>query len=257
MPQFRAMLQRLVPSRFRAEGGPWSLRRRKISEALVRLQERLGYAIRHEAFFRQALSHRSSFQRTSDAAYSNERLEFLGDSILNLVVGEYLYHHFPKAEEGELTKFRARLVNRKALAAYAQQIGLAEFISMSASAANAQGKGMDTITADTFEAVIAAIYLDGGFPAARQFVEAQITSAMEHGAVATVDENYKSMLLEFAKASGLGIPRYAVIKEEGPDHDRTFTVQVTINNSSRGVGTGKNKKEAEQAAASQAIGQLL
>lgn len=222
-----------------------------------RLQRLLGYRIRNGDFFAQALLHRSFLQRLPLETRSNERLEFLGDSILNLVVADYLYHRFPQAEEGELTKIRSRLVNRKALAAYAHAIHLSDFILMSPSAAQSIGKGYDAITADTFEAIIAAIYLDGGIQAAREFVERQVFAALKKGAVVTADENYKSMLLEYAQSQGIGAPRYHIVKEEGPDHDRTFTVDVMLSNVRQGRGTGKNKKEAEQAAASEALVKLV
>jgi len=151
---------------------------------------------------------------------------------------------------------RSRLVNRKALAAYAKALRLSDFILMSPSAAQSVGKGYDTIIADTFEAIVAAIYLDRGFVAARRFVERQVTQALAHGAVVTIDENYKSKLLEYAQSHGLGVPRYLIVREEGPDHDRTFTVDVLLRNERRGTGTGKNKKDAEQAAASQALNHL-
>ncbi len=222
-----------------------------------RLQRLLGYSIHNSEIFAQALLHRSFLQRLPQSTRSNERLEFLGDSILNLVVAEYLYHRFPQAEEGELTKIRSRLVNRKALAAYAKAIHLSDFILMSPSAAQSIGKGYDAITADTFEAIIAAIYLDGGIQQAREFVERQVLTAMKKGSVVTADENYKSMLLEYAQSQGIGAPRYHIVKEEGPDHDRTFTVDVLLNNVRQGRGTGKNKKEAEQAAASEALDKLV
>ncbi len=224
---------------------------------LRRLQRLLGYRIRKGDVFAQALLHRSFLQRLPQPTSSNERLEFLGDSILNLIVADYLYHRFPQAEEGELTKIRSRLVNRKALAAYAKAIHLSDFILMSPSAAQSIGKGYDAITADTFEAIIAAIYLDGGLQAAREFVERQVLAALKKGAVVTADENYKSMLLEYAQSQGIGAPRYHIVKEEGPDHDRTFTVDVMLNNVRHGRGTGKNKKEAEQAAASEALEKLV
>jgi ribonuclease III len=127
---------------------------------------------------------------------------------------------------------------------------------MSSSAAQSVGKGGDTILADTYEAVIAAVYLDGGYDAARRFVERQLLAAVRTGSVITADENYKSMLLEYAQSHGLGTPRYVIMHEEGPDHDRTFTVNVLLNNEPRGTGTGKNKKEAEQAAAGRALERL-
>jgi ribonuclease-3 len=223
---------------------------------LREFQRLIGHQVRNEDLFVQALLHRSFLTRVQRPIRSNERLEFLGDSILNLIVAEYLFHHYPEAEEGELTKVRSRLVNRKALAAYAKDIRLANFILMSPSAAQALGKGSDTIIADTYEAVIAAIYLDGGYEAARRFVEHQLLAALKSGAVLTLDDNYKSMLLEYAQSRSLGIPRYVIVKEDGPDHDRTFTVEVLLNNERKGCGTGKNKKEAEQSAARRTLALL-
>ncbi len=220
------------------------------------LEQALQYRIRNADLFVQALVHRSYLQQTNQHGESNERLEFLGDSILNLIVGEYLYRHFPSADEGELTKVRSRLVNRKALVAYSKSVNLSKFILMSHSAQQSMGKGSDTIVADTYEAIIAAVYLDGGFDAAKKFVERQLVEALQNRTVITSDENYKSMLLEFAQAHGLGVPRYTIVKEEGPDHDRTFTVEVSLNGKKSGTGTGKNKKEAEQLAASRALERL-
>ncbi len=225
-------------------------------EKLRILQHHLGYRIRDSKVFIQALQHRSFHQRSRHPARSNERLEFLGDSILNLVVGEYLYRRYPGAQEGELTKLRSRLVNKKALACYARELHLSDFILMSPSAAHSGGKGQESITADTFEAVIAAIYLDRGFARAKEFVERQVLRGLESGAVAIHDENYKSRLLEYAQSRGLGIPRYVIAREEGPDHDRTFTIDVLLKNVRQGTGTGKNKKEAEQAAARQAMEEM-
>jgi ribonuclease-3 len=227
-----------------------------VREHLREFERRIEYRVQETDHFVRALLHRSYLQNKHHAGSSNERMEFLGDSILNLIVGEYLYHHYPQAEEGDLTKMRSRLVNRKALAAYAKAIGLADFILTSPSASSGLGKGQDTIAADTFEAVIAAIYMDGGFDAARRFVERRVLSALKTGAVVTADDNYKSMLLEYAQANALGIPRYTIVLEEGPDHDRTFTVEVSLSDGRRGRGKGKNKKEAEQAAAARALEHL-
>lgn len=226
------------------------------SRQVRRLEAILGHAIANPSYFQQALIHRSYLQRLPADAHSNERLEFLGDSILNFVVAEYLYGRMPDAEEGDLTKTRSRLVNRKALAVYARALHLADFILMSPSAAQSLDKGSDAIIADTFEAIIAAIYLDSGFAMARSFVLRQIASALDEGTVADTDDNHKSRLLEFAQSHGMGTPRYLIVHEEGPDHDRTFTVDVVVGNKRMGSGTGKNKKDAEQAAANQAMDQL-
>ena len=231
-------------------------RNSRLSENLNSLKQALGYNIHNTDFFIQALVHRSYLQQTNQHGQSNERLEFLGDSVLNLIVGEYLYRHFPSADEGELTKVRSRLVNRKALVAYSKSIRLSSFILMSQSAAQSLGKGSDTIVADTYEAIVAAIYLDGGYEEAKKFVERQLSEALQKQTVIIADENYKSMLLEYAQANGLGVPRYSILKEEGPDHDRTFTVEVLLNGKKSGTGVGKNKKEAEQAAASKALEEL-
>ena len=217
----------------------------------------LGHSIRDENLFFQALSHRSFLQVAGgENGLSNERLEFLGDSILNLAVAEYLYRRHGRAAEGELTKIRSRLVNRKALGAYARDLHLADFMLMSPSAFQVAEKGMETILADAYEAIIGAIYLDRGYDHARQFVERTIQKAIEGGVVITEDENFKSQLLEQAQAGGFGVPRYLTVSEAGPDHDRTFTVEVFIGRTSYGAGTGKNKKDAEQSAAEKALQRL-
>jgi len=244
------------PSEVGREESEYASERAFLRNNLTTLERLIGYSIGNQEIFLRALLHRSSLQRMDNPSRSNERLEFLGDSVLNLVVGEYLYHHSPDAEEGELTKLRSRLVNRKALAAYAKEIKLGEFVLMSPSAALTAGKGGDTIISDTYEALIAAIYLDGGYAAAKKFVERQVLAALKSGSVVTDDENYKSILLEYAQAHGLGVPRYVVVGEHGPDHDRTFTVEVLLNNVPKGLGSGKNKKEAEQAAAGEALNTL-
>lgn len=232
----------------RAAGGP--------TAHLKQAERQLGYSFRNPELLHQALLHRSFHQQAQDTSLSNERMEFLGDAVLNLAVAEYLYGHFPGAHEGELTKIRSRLVNKRALTAYADSIDLARSVRMSHNAAQSVGKGIQTILADTFEAVIAAIYLDGGYAAAREFIERQVIGALRAGSVATHDDNYKSMLLEYVQAKGMGTPRYTVNREEGPDHDRTFVVDVVVNNERLGTGIGKNKKEAEQAAASEALRSL-
>ncbi len=224
---------------------------------VARLQRVLGYTINDTQIFTEALSHRSYLQISGDpASVSNERLEFLGDSVLNLVVAEYVYRHHPSAPEGDLTKMRSRLVNRKALSLYAEELRLADFMLMSPSASQVIRRGLDTILADAFEAVIGAVYLDGGFSHAQQFVERTVDEALRTGLIGSDDENFKSRLLEGVQASGLGVPRYLTVRESGPDHDRTFTIEVYVGNVSRGVGHGKNKKDAEQAAAEQALRKL-
>ncbi len=222
-----------------------------------RLESVLYYRINNRRLFSEALSHRSYLQLPGNEHFlSNERMEFLGDAVLNLTVAEYLFRHHVLAPEGELTKIRSRLVNRKALGLYARDLNLGEFLLMSPSASQLGAKGMETILADAYEAIVGAIYLDGGFMYAQQFVERTIHTALECGSITMEDDNFKSRLLEYAQAGGFGPPRYLTTNEEGPDHDRTFTVEVWIGNVPQGTGRGKNKKDAEQAAAEQALHQL-
>ncbi len=224
------------------------------------LESALGVRIRNEEFFLEALTHRSALAIPSnEEKNSNERMEFLGDAILDFLVAEFLFARFPEIDEGQMTRLRSLLVNQHALAEFASEIRLSSFLSLSTGAQQAIEKGYETIVSDALEAVIAAIYLDGGIAAAREFVtrmvkpkEKQIGRQMLKG----LDRNFKSALLEYAQARGLGAPRYNLLKEEGPDHDRTFTVEVLIGEESCGVGTGKTKKSAEQAAAGQAYESL-
>jgi ribonuclease-3 len=222
-----------------------------------RLELLIHYTIRNGSLFSQALAHRSYTQEHEAAnVVSYERLEFLGDSILNFVVGEYLYHLHANAEEGDLTKVRSRLVNRTALSILAKQIHLEDFLLLSSNASKMNGRGLDKILSDCFEALVAAIYLDSGFPEAREFVRAQVIEGLRSGELSITDDNFKSKLLEFSQSGGLGVPRYTTIKEEGPDHDRTFTIEVYLGSEPFGVGIGKNKKDAEQAAAEKALAKL-
>jgi|SRR5579862_2393232 len=221
------------------------------------LEKALHYKIQNRRLFSEALSHRSyGHVKDGVAPISYERLEFLGDSILNFVVAEYLFHRHTSAPEGDLTKIRSRLVNRKSLSSYATHIKLEDFILMSANVSRLGARGLDKILADAFEALIAAIYLDGGFPPARAFIEREMLAALKAGTVKIEDENFKSKLLEYSQSEGRGIPRYVTIEEVGPDHDRTFTIEVLLGSEPLGRGTGKNKKDAEQAAAEKALQKL-
>jgi ribonuclease III len=221
------------------------------------LESLLGYTIKHRAYFLQALTHRSYLQFVQmPSLKSNERLEFLGDSVLNLVIAEYLYREFNDHPEGELTKLRSRLVSGAALVRHARGINLEKFLLLSTSADNALKRGSETLLADAYEAVIAAIYLDGGMDAARDFIYRHIITHTRRDELMLSDTNYKSMLLEFVQARKLPAPRYVTVNEEGPNHARTFSVEVLVNNMSTGAGIGKSKKEAEQAAALQALTRL-
>lgn len=221
------------------------------------LESVLRYRIRNKDIFVQALIHRSFIPVSPvDDLESNERMEFLGDAVLSIVAAEYLYETYPDKGEGELTVLRSRMVNRKALAYFAKEIDLRRFLISHTNSVGVVDKGFDTILSDAYEAMIAALYLDGGLEAARQFILEGFRSAAAKGLLKTGDQNFKSELLELSQAKGKGIPKYHTIKEEGPDHDRTFTVQVVVGEDMLGEGKGKNKKEAEQSAAEIAVQKL-
>ncbi len=226
-------------------------------QKFAELEKLVGFSIKNRSYFIQALMHRSFLEQNSGYAVSNERLEFLGDSILNLAVAEYLYEEFPDKDEGFLTKVRAKLVNRVALADAAEEINLANFLLISKNLSNNFKNGSRTVLADALEALIGAVYLDNGLNAAKDFIgRVLIESNMKDG-VYLIDENFKSQLLEYSQANKMENPVYTVIKEEGPQHNRIFTIQVTIGDIEYGMGKGKNKKSAEQNAAHDALTKLF
>ncbi len=238
--QFKSMLGRLLLNGF----------------DFVRFERIINYRPRKWKLFFQALLHRSFLQFMEEEWESNERLEFLGDAILNFIVAEYLFAYFPALEEGDLTKLRSRLVNRRSLAQKSKELSLSDFLLISSSAAQSIDSGSESIIADAFEAIIGALYLDGGLEPAKNFICKNLLGNPESLNLALTDDNYKSALLEYAQARSLGIPRYSVIREEGPEHERRFTMEVYIGPKSLGTGTGRSKKEAEQSAAENAMKNL-
>ncbi len=218
-----------------------------------KLEKIIGTQIKNRSFFIQALIHRSFLEQNSDYDVSNERLEFLGDSVLGLVVAEYLFEEFPAKDEGFLTKVRAKLVNRIALAEAAEKINLEEFILVSKNLSHNVTNSSRTVLADAMEALIGAVYLDSGLGAAQNFILHTIIEPNSKDNLYLIDENFKSQLLEYVQANKLENPVYTVIKEEGPQHDRTFTIAVSIDEKQYGVGKGHNKKSAEQNAAHAAL----
>ncbi len=221
------------------------------------LEQRLGYVIKYRVYFLQALTHRSYLQFVDDASMqSNERLEFLGDAVLDLVIGEYLYKEFQSLPEGDLTKLRSRLVSGAALAKHATELGLDQFMLLSTSAQNALTRGSMTLLADAYEAIIAAIYLDGGMDAARDFIYRHIITHTRRDELMLSDTNYKSMLLEYVQSQKMGVPRYVTVSEDGPNHARVFNVEVMVAGIVRGGGNGHSKKEAEQMAAQTALQEM-
>ncbi len=223
-------------------------------------QQSIHYKIIDKSYFITALTHRSFLKiknsSQSIGIISNERLEFLGDAVLDLVVAEYLYKNFPLNEEGDLTKFRSILVNKKFLAERAKNLGLQNYMLASYTAKRSNSEGYDTILSDAYESLIGAIFMDSGYDSAKEFLNEEIFKKLDVKWLNQFDENHKSRFLEYVQAHTDFIPEYGVIKEEGPEHNKLFTVEVFVNKRSLGIGKGKSKKQAEQEAAKNAMNHL-
>ena len=226
------------------------------TEKFTRLEKILGTAISDKNIYLEAFIHRSFLEENEQFEFSNERLEYLGDSVLNLVIGEFLFNKFPKEEEGFLTKVRAKMVNRNALSSVAEEINIADFIILSSNIPKNITQNSKSILSDTLEALIGALYLDKGIESCRNFILKNIVEPVLKEGEYLVDENFKSQLLELAQANKLANPVYHITNEAGPHHDKTFTVEVRIDDKVFGKGVGKSKKEAEQYAAKKALEKL-
>lgn len=205
--------------------------------------------------YEQALRHRSLLADDT-VRESNERLEFLGDAVLDFVMAEHLYRRFPQGDEGFLTRLRSRIVNGQALAQCAAELGLGDMILMSAAMDRDGGRDSAAILADALEAVIAALYLDLGEQAVRKFVRNKILARLDLEDLANLKDNHKSLLLEYAQALGWPQPVYRVAREEGPPHERVFTIDAMLRNEAYGRGQAQSKKKAEQKAAAEALDRL-
>jgi ribonuclease-3 len=226
---------------------------------IAELESILGHQFRDPRWLRQALMHSSRIPERSadDPAESNEKLEFLGDAVLELVVSEELVREFPDWSEGQLSKSRARLVNAAAISLSAQRLGLGKYLRLGRGEEKTGGRTKPALLADAYEALIAAIYLDGGFEAARAFVRRSLVEgAIRYEAERLGHTDHKSALQEFLQSRGLTPGTYHVISESGPDHQKTFRVEVRIAGQVTAIGSGRTKKEAEQSAAVAALIQL-
>lgn len=220
------------------------------SELLAAAQER-AIPIRSAALLRQALTHKSS---VPDAPLlSNERLEFLGDAVLGVAIGEYLYETFPEREEGDLAKSRSLVVSKAALADAARRLDLVPLLRLGATEEAMGGRSRASLIADAYEAILAVIYLESGLAAAREFVLATLSPALDQMRSARDLRDPKTILQEYCQAEKQPLPVYRVVSERGKPHDRTFTAEVLLQGRVCGTGTGKSKKEAEQAAAEAAL----
>jgi ribonuclease III len=231
--------------------------RRRPEVSRTAIETIVGRAVGDVDLYARALRHRSVLRGLPDThLLSNERLEFLGDAVLGIVVAEKLYSDFPDRDEGFLTRTRSKLVNGPTLADFARLLGLGRLLLLSPHMAGAEGRDNPTILADAFEALVGALYLDLGFEAARDFVLHVIDEYVDLPEVAEQRNNFKSLLLEAAQARGQGQPVYHVVAEEGPSHERLFTIDVHVAGEPLGRGQARSKKLAEQDAAREALGRI-
>lgn len=215
-------------------------------------EELLRYKFRNKELLKNALTHSSYANETHSLNGSNERLEFLGDSVLSIIVSEYLYSNFKNLPEGELTKIRASLVCEKTLCMFSKQINVGDYLLLGKGEANNHGNERASILADAFEAILAAIFIDGGMEAAKKHVLRFVVPELDNREF-DLFTDYKTSLQEVIQRNPEERLTYVLIDETGPDHDKRFTVEVHLNSNVIGTGVGKSKKQAEQEAAHQAL----
>ncbi len=221
------------------------------------LTEKLGYDFQNPGHLIQALKHRSYLVESGEPRYkANERLELLGDAVLALLVVEHLYERYPRRPEGELTVMKSLAVSRGVLANVARSLEVGRHLLLSEQEHKAGGAHRLSILADAMEAIIGAVYLDGGLEPARKVVQRLIISRLDSILEREENQNYKSLLLEFCQREKMPIPVYSVQREDGPEHDKVFTVAVSIGGKQYGTGQGRTKKTAEQKAARGALVRL-
>jgi ribonuclease-3 len=224
---------------------------------LSELEGAIGFEFADKSLLQRAITHRSYLNEHPDFPLEdNERLEFLGDAVLDFVTGEYLYNRFPELAEGPLTSLRSVLVRRRTLARFAQELDLGGFLLMGHGEAESGGRNRAATLCAALEAVVGALYLDAGLEAVRSFimpfVEPEVARALE----GRWDKDAKSLLQELVQGQMQRTPHYRTIDERGPDHAKEFTVQVVIDGVAYGQGSGPSKQQAAQAAAAEALGQL-
>ena len=221
---------------------------------LSAFEDRLGYTFARRDLLTRALTHKSySHEARHENAQDNETFEFLGDSVLGFIIGDILFHRFPELDEGALSKMKAYLVSATSLADKARGYGMGDVIYLGVGEEKSGGRRKESLLANLFEAVIAAIYLDGGIEAARTLIERSFVKDIESiDADDLLFKDYKTALQELAQGRGLQLPEYNIINEVGPDHDKRFVVEVKVG-SLAAQGEGSSKKEAQQQAAKHAL----
>lgn len=214
---------------------------------------RVGLRFNNLLLLERALTHSSYLNEHPEAIEDNERLEFLGDAVLDFLVGAWLYHHFPELREGDLTRLRAALVKTEQLAEFAQEIKLGQALQLGKGERSTGGRNRQALLCGAFEALIGALYLDGGLGVVEQFIEPFIQPTVEKILASRGDKDPKSELQEFVQSRGFPPPYYRTISTTGPEHEKTFEVEVLLGDISLSHGVGKNKHLAEKDAAQQAL----
>jgi ribonuclease-3 len=215
------------------------------------LEKRLGYTFKKKALIIEALTHKSYKK-----PYNNERLEFLGDAVLDLLVGEFLFHKFPDSDEGILSKIRASLVNESGFTLLARKINLGEYIYLSAAEENNNGREKPSLLSNAFEAVIGAIYLEGGLEVVREIAEALLVETHQKIDLQSLSKDYKTALQELTQATHGVTPTYTLLRSFGPDHKKEFEIAIILDGQKIATAQGKSKKEAQQKAAHIALEKL-
>ncbi|HOX09970.1 MAG TPA: ribonuclease III [Candidatus Omnitrophota bacterium] len=221
---------------------------------LARFQKALRYTFRSKALIGQALTHRSyAYEHPKGRIMDNERLEFLGDAVLGLAISAHIYRKFPDCQEGEMTRIRSLLVNRQMLESLARKLSIGKYVLFGKGEAASGGAEQSRNLVCAYEAVIGAIYIDGGAGKAERFIASQFRAEIKKVKKGGAQKDYKSVLQEYTSKTYKATPRYTVVSEEGPDHLKCFEVAVSFGGAVRGTGEGKNKKSAEQDAAYNAL----
>jgi len=225
-------------------------------ETPSQFNQRLGLNFVNLALLTRALTHRSFINENPDAVEDNERLEFLGDAVLDFIVGAWLYHHYPEMAEGDLTLLRTALVRTEQLADFARKIELGNAMRLGQGEISSGGRTRNTLLCGGFEALIGSFYLDQGIEAVELFFEPFLAQTIDLILVNGHPRDPKSELQEWIQARGLEAPVYETINEIGPDHEKVFEVQVNVPGTISGIGTGNSKREASKMAAKEALKQL-
>ncbi len=216
----------------------------------------IGYSFKNIKILNNALTHSSYVASKADFLEHNERLEFIGDAVLDMVISLHLYRACKNSPEGSLTRYRAGIVCEQSLYNASNRLKLGDFLLLSKGEENTGGRNRVSILADAFEALIAAIYLDGGIKKAKAFILENLQDIINDAVENRIFSDYKSFLQEHIQKNNSGKLSYKLLKEEGPDHNKTFEIALLLNNSVIGLGSGRSKKDAQQAAAKDAIKRL-